>query len=123
VTRRAVEEILFEMKNLRDGGVTDDELTMVKNYIVGSFPLSLETPQQMAGRLASIPLFELGADYYDTYIETVRSLTKEDINRAAATYLKPETVLLTVSGNTDVLPTELAGLGEITLYDNNFRKA
>lgn len=123
VTRRAVEEILFEMKNLRDGGVTDDELTMVKNYIVGSFPLSLETPQQVAGRLAAIPLFALGADYYDTYIETVRSLTKEDINRAAAAYLKPDNVLLTVSGNTDVLPTELAGLGEITLYDNNFRKA
>lgn len=123
VTRRAVEEILFEMKKLRDEGVTDDELVMVKNYIVGSFPLSLETPQQMAGRLASIPLFGLSADYYDKYIDAVRSLTKEDINRAAVTYLKPDAILLAVSGNTDVLPTELAGLGEITLYDNNFRKA
>ncbi len=123
VTRRAVEEILYEMKMLRTEGVTEDELVMVKNYIVGSFPLSLETPQQMAGRLASIPLFGLGADYYDTYIETVRSLTKEDINRAADMYLKPDVVLLSVSGNTEVLPDELAGLGEITLYDHNFSKA
>jgi zinc protease len=120
VTRRAVEEILFEMKKLREGGVTDDELTMVKNYIVGSFPLSLETPQQMLGRLATLPLFELSGDYYDHYIESVRSLTKESINNAAAEYLKPESVLIAISGNTDVLKNDLTGLGDITLYDTNF---
>lgn len=120
VTRRAVEEILFEMKRLQEDGITDDELTMVKNYIVGSFPLSLETPQQMLGRLATLPLFELSSDYYDRYMESVRSLTKEGINEAAKDYLQPQSALIAISGNTDELTNSFSDMGNLTQYNTNF---
>ncbi len=54
VTTRAVEEILSEITRLTVEQVPEEELRMVKNYMIGNFPLQIETPQQVAGRVATL---------------------------------------------------------------------
>ncbi len=122
VTRRAVDEIITEMKRLQDEPILDSELQTVKNYLIGSFPLSIETPQQIAGRLANIRLYNFPDDHYDRYLKRVAELSVDDIHTAAKKYLKPDAVTIAISGDTDVLMKQLDTLGGIELYNTDFER-
>ncbi len=113
VTSAAIREIGIELERIRTEAVTDEELSMVKQYIIGSFPLSIETPQQVASRVASIVLFALGADYYDVFREAVATLTADDLLRVANTHLHPSKLSIAISGDAKALETELGVFGEL----------
>jgi zinc protease len=123
VTARAVEEIINELTLIRKEPVSADELSMVKNYIIGSFPLSIETPQQVAGRISTLALYGLDANYYDTFRDTVAALSREDLLRTAETYIHPDTVTIAASGDSKVLANDMKSFGDVEVYDHNFVKA
>ncbi len=120
VTAKATEEILNEIKKIRSEAVSDDELSMVKNYIIGSFPLSIETPQQVAGRLALIPMYGAPSNYYDTFRAEIAAVTKDDLLEMAETHLHPEAVTIVASGNAEVLKNEMGMFGDVQVFDQNF---
>lgn len=117
VTVRAIEEIVNELTRMARDPITDDELAMVKNYMIGSFPLQLETPQQVAGRVAMIELYGLDGDYFDTYRDKLAALTKDDLFAAAKKYIRPEDLVLVASGNVPALKDGMQQFGPVTLYD------
>ena len=123
VTARAVEEIIHELGAIRKEPVTGDELSMVKNYIIGSFPLSIETPQQVASRIATLALYGLEPNYYDTFRDTVAALTQEDLLRTAETYIHPDSVTIAVSGDSKALANDMKAFGDVETYDHNFVQA
>jgi zinc protease len=122
VTARAAEEIINELTLIRKEPVGADELFMVKNYIIGSFPLSIETPQQVAGRIATLALYGLDTDYYDTFRDAVAALTKEDLLRTAETYIHPDTVTISASGDAKALENDMMAFGDVEIFDQNFVK-
>jgi zinc protease len=117
VTARAVEEILSEMRRITVEPISAEELEMVKNYVIGSFPLQIETPQQVAARVAAIILYGLPRNYYDTYREIVANLTCEELFAAAKKYLHPNDVTIVVSGNVDAIRSGMEELGPLSVYD------
>ncbi|MEP7234558.1 MAG: pitrilysin family protein [Ignavibacteriota bacterium] len=122
VTARAIEEIINELRLIGKTPVSNEELSMVKNYIIGSFPLSIETPQQVASRIATLALYGLAPDYYDTFRDTVAALTAEDLLRAAETYIHPDSVTIAASGDAKVLANDLRSFGDVEVYDHDFVK-
>ena len=93
--------VLEEMKGLRDGGVTDEELETAKRSFVDTLPRRFATPSQAAdaladeeftGRYASDPL------YWATYQGKVEKVTKADVARVARRLLKPESATILVVG-------------------------
>jgi len=117
VTLRAVEEILSELRRITVEMITEEELEMVKNYVIGSFPLQIETPQQIASRMATLILYGLPRNYYDTYRERVAALTREELLRVAREYLHPDDALVVVSGNVDAIRSGLEEIGPVSIYD------
>ncbi len=113
ITGDTVREILIEMNKLRDICPEPDELQSVKNYISGNFPLQLETPNAVATKAINLKLYGLKKDYYNKYIQTVNSLTAEDIMETARKYLHPDNLVISVSGDTEKIPQQLSGYGEI----------
>jgi zinc protease len=122
VTARAVEEIINELTLIRKEPVSADELSMVKNYIIGSFPLSIETPQQVAGRVATLALYGLERDYYDKFRDAVAALSAEDLLRTAQTYIHPDSVTISASGDSKALEGDMKAFGDIEILDQNFQK-
>ncbi|MDP4229864.1 MAG: pitrilysin family protein [Bacteroidota bacterium] len=122
VTARAVEEIINELTLIRKEPVSTDELSMVKNYIIGSFPLSIETPQQVAGRIATLALYGLESNYYDKFRDTVAALTQEDLLRVAETYIHPDSVTISASGDANALKKDMVAFGNVEVFDHNFEK-
>lgn len=119
VTSQSVAEILFELRRIIEDEISEEELTLVKNYVIGSFPLQLETPQQVASRVATIVVYDLPRDYYDTFRAKVAALTSADLLAAARKYLHPDRVTIVVSGDLAALKSTMAGFGDMVVYDTD----
>ncbi|MDP4198965.1 MAG: pitrilysin family protein [Bacteroidota bacterium] len=117
VTVRSAEEIVSELTRITSDFVTEEELRMVKNYMIGNFPLQLETPQQIASRIAMIVLYGLDRDYYDTYRDKLATLTVEDLYRVSREYLNPSDLVIVASGNVQAIEAGMAEFGEIEIFD------
>lgn len=117
VTVRAIEEILSELTRISADFVTEEELRMVKNYMIGNFPLQLETPQQIASRIAMIALYGLDKNYYDTYRDKLAALTVEDLYRVAVEYINPSDLVIVASGNVQAIESGMAEVGPIQIFD------
>lgn len=92
----AIRIALDQIRRIQNRGVSEEELEAAKDYLIGSFPLRLDTNRRVAGFLAQVEYFGLGLDYLDRYPELIRRVTREDVLRAARLYLKPEKLITVV---------------------------
>lgn len=95
---KAVDLIRAEIAGFVREGVTQDELEDVQQQSVGSLPLSLESNAGVAGALVSIERYDLGLDYLWRYPDLIRSITADDVLRAAQVYLDPQRLGIAVAG-------------------------
>lgn len=111
VCEAALNEMLSEIRRIREAPVTPDELSLATSYLAGVFPLRFETTAAIAGALASQVIFELGDDYFDTYRERVAAVTADQVLAAARTHLRPDELQIVVVGDPAALAAPLAALG------------
>ncbi|WP_316849386.1 M16 family metallopeptidase [Pedobacter agri] len=86
----ALIEIYKEIELLKTELVGEQELTLVKNYMLGSMLGSLENIFSHADKFKNLHFFGLDYDYYDRYINKVKSITAEEIRDLAKKYLTTE---------------------------------
>ncbi len=87
VCTSAVNEIEKEVKRLQTELVTEEELALVKNYMLGSFLGDLENAFSHADKFKNIYFSGLDYDYYDQYIQTVKTITSQKLLELAKFYL------------------------------------
>jgi len=87
VCTKALEEIEKEISLLKSEEVSDEELGLVRNYMLGSMLGSLENAFSHADKFKNIYYSGLGYNYYDNYIQTVKSITAAEIRLLANKYL------------------------------------
>jgi zinc protease len=87
----AVRLVREEMARLGREPVPPAELDRAKSYLIGSFPLRLDTSGKLAGFLGAVEESGLGLDYPDRYKERIARVTAADLQRVAAKYLDPAT--------------------------------
>jgi zinc protease len=95
----AISSVREELAKIRDAGVTEVELAEAKSYLIGSFPLRLETTGKLAKLLSAVGFHELGLAYFNDYPKYIEKVTQEDVLKAARTYLNPDQMSLVVVGN------------------------
>jgi zinc protease len=98
-TNQAISGVLAEIKAIREAPVTDRELSEAKSFLMGSFPLRLESTAKLAHVLAQVEYFGLGFEYFTQYPKWIERVTKEDVQRVARQYLDPTRYALVVVGN------------------------
>jgi zinc protease len=119
VTDSAIIQILYEMERLKNETPGEEELDMVKNYMTGTFALSLENPSTVARFAINIDRYNLPSDYYSSYLKNLEKISRSDVQSAAMKYLKPDSCYIVVAGNRKEIETELSQLAEIHLFDMN----
>lgn len=82
---------------LRDGP-TEAELAQAKNYLVGSFPLRLDSNRKILDHLAVICFYRLPLDWLDNYASRVEAVTREDILRVFRSRIRPEAMHTVIVG-------------------------
>ncbi|MCX7878534.1 MAG: insulinase family protein [Ignavibacteria bacterium] len=121
VTDTSVSLIISELKRIREEKVSEDELSKVKNYLSGIFPLGLETANSVASRVIGLKLYNLPKDYYNKYISEIMSVTAEDVLETARKYIKPDNLAIVVSGEAKVLKNMLAKFGEVKVFNSDMK--
>ena len=91
----------------------------MKNFVSGNFPLQLETPNSIASKAINLKLYGLSNDYYNTYIKTVNELTKDDIKKAAETYLHPDRLVFSIAGDVDKIVNDVSEFGKPEIIEPN----
>jgi zinc protease len=86
---KAVGLIEDEMRRMRTDPVTERDLTIAKDYLIGSFPLRLDTSSKVADFIVGVEELGLGLDYADRYRESIARVTAADVQRVAVKYFDP----------------------------------
>lgn len=95
----AIDEIIRQVKRMREEGISDEELEEAKSYLVGSFKRRLDTNRKVADFLAFVEFFELGLDYIERYQDYINNVTKEDVIELIRKYLVPEDFVIVIVAN------------------------
>ncbi len=98
VTNDAIREIYNEVELMRTELVDEEELEMVKNYMLGTFLKGIDGAFQLAERFKSIYLSELDYSYYERYVEKLRTISPDEILELSRKYLDPARFLELVVG-------------------------
>ncbi len=90
VADAAITEIYREMNRLRETLVDADELSLVRNHMIGSILGDLDGPFQIIGRWKTYILNNLTEAYFYQSLDTIRTITVEELRELAIKYLVPE---------------------------------
>ncbi len=118
VTDSAIVQMLYELEQMKNGNVSEEELELAKNSIAGRFSRSLEQPQTVANFATNLARYNLPEDYYNTYIQKVQAVTVDDVQAMANKYLKTENAYITVVGKASEVEAKLTQFGELKYLDN-----
>jgi zinc protease len=104
-TDSAMIEIIKELKNYVQNGITEEELTFMKSAIGQRDALRYETGFQKAGFIGNILEYDLPADYVAQQNKIVAGITKAEIDALAKKWLDPEKMnILVVGDKAKILP-------------------
>lgn len=98
VTDSAAVELLMELDKMKNSFVTDQELNSAKAKYTGNFVLSLENPSTIAGFARNIITQKLPEDYYNSFLENINNVTKEDVQKAANNYFLTNNTRVFITG-------------------------
>ncbi len=120
VTDSSVVEFIYEMNRMMTEEVSEDDLQLAKNSATGSFARSLESPQTIARFAKNIVKYNLPADYYETYLEKLESVTVADVKACAEKFIRADKANIVIVGNKDEVAEKLVRFdadGKIDYYD------
>ncbi len=117
VTEGAMKEFMYELNRMRNEPVGAEELENAKRAIVGSFALSLEQPGALLQNIITQKLYNLPADYWDTYPQKVAAITAADVQNVAKKYLDLGHLQVVAVGDAAKAREVLSKYGKVEMYD------
>lgn len=90
VCEATISETFKEMERLRNEQVSEDELHLVRNYMMGSLLGLIDGPFQIISRWKNYILNGLDENYFNNYVLTIKNIQAEELQQLANKYLQPE---------------------------------
>jgi predicted Zn-dependent peptidase len=110
-TGEALRLMMQEFVRLQTQRVPERELVDAQAYLAGSFPLTIESPNDIASQVINYVLYDLPLEDIPTYTKRVTSITPDDIQRVAKAYLRPDNLSVVLVGNAKAFVPQLRTLG------------
>ncbi|MEJ8817299.1 M16 family metallopeptidase [Lacibacter sp. H407] len=90
VSEATITEIYNEMKDLREELVDEEELQLVKNYLIGTILGDLDGPFHIIGRWKNLILNGLDEQYFYKSVNIIKTISAKELQELANKYLHPE---------------------------------
>ena len=110
-TGEALRVIVDEFFRLQRERVRAPELDAAKAYLAGSFPLSIETPEDIAAKVLTALFYELPLVELETFPDRVNAVTPDDIQRVTRAHLRPDRLSIVLVGHAPSIIGELERVG------------
>ena len=110
-TGEALRLMVDEISKLQRERVSVRELSDAQAYLAGSFPLTIETPNDIATQVLNVVFYELPVEEIGTFRERVQRVTPDDIQRVARAYVRPDRLSIVLVGNASEFVPQLERVG------------
>jgi zinc protease len=117
VTDSALRELLHQIERIRTEAIPEAELSAAKGTLVGRYPLTIETADQVAGAVAEARLYGLPSDFVQTYRVKLGAVTGPEVQAAARTTIHPDRLAIVVVGDGTKLYERIKDIAPTTLVD------
>jgi zinc protease len=114
-TAEVVDVTLEETARFCEGGPSPDELERLQSYLCGLFPLSLETHDQLAEKLADLALFDLPDEEVSHFRERIRAVTPEACREVGRRYFPLDGRVVVAVGPARRIARSLERFGPVTV--------
>lgn len=108
---RAIGAILSQIENLKQNGVSEEDLLKAKNNFIADYIYHKETIESHANDMAQSQILTGSPDFFKQYIENIKFVKIEDIKQAALKYLNAQNMTVTVLSKSGSALKREAGLG------------
>ncbi len=98
IAEKAMVEIFNEMDKLRNELIPQDELEKVRTYMLGKFLKNLDGPFELSDRFWGIHQFKLDYHYYQKYIDTIKTISADELQVLARKYFVKEKMVRLIAG-------------------------
>jgi zinc protease len=115
VTDSALREMLTQLRRMGTEPVPATELEGAKGALVGSFPLTVQTANQVAGAVARVKLLGLPADYLKTYRKRLAAQTAARVQAVSRSMIRPNASLIVVVGDGAAIYPKLKAIAPIRI--------
>ena len=95
---QALQTLQSEVEKFKANGTTEEKFQQAREFVIGVFPIQLETNAGVGRTLLSAEFYGLGMDYLKNYAGIYRKVTLSEVNAAARKYLHPEAATLVIAG-------------------------
>ncbi|RBL93455.1 insulinase family protein [Chitinophaga flava] len=89
VCEATIEEVYKELQTLQNEIIPQEELDLVRNYMVGSILGDLDGTFQVIQRWKNLILNDLDENYFYNNIKTIKTITAEELQQLAKQYFSP----------------------------------
>ena len=117
VTDSALAEMLHQLDRIRNEVPADSEIAAAKNYLVGNFPLTIETPEEIANAVAAARLRGLPDDYVPRFRDRLAAVTNAQLAAADKRFLTTDKMVIVVVGDGTKILDGLKKLGTVRIVD------
>jgi zinc protease len=103
---QSIDLIRAEWRRMRDDGPSEAELDDAKSYLIGSFPLGLDSSEKIAALLVEMQSERLPIDFLERRAALFSAVTHDEARRVARNLFDPDRLSFVVVGDpTDLTPT------------------
>ncbi len=117
VTRKAVDEIFYEINKLKYG-LNVEEFESVKSYHIKKYPLDYETISSLANRISFKLQLNLPDDYFASYINKIKDTTLGEVNSIADQFIDETKCVAVLVGSKEIITEQFADKNLIELNYN-----
>jgi len=110
-TGEALRLTIDEFSRLVREPVGERELSGAQAYLAGSFPLSIETADDIALQVLNLLFFDLDVKELETYRDRINAVTSDDIQRVARQFVKPGRLSIVLVGDASQVLPQLKAVG------------
>ena len=117
VTYASVKEILKEIEKITKEKIPSSEIEQAKSYLIGNFPLQIQTFDKLSSRVSEIKALDLGEEHWSKYYENIMLVSSERVFETARKYplLTPVVVIV---GDKNIIIDHIQEFEEVLIYDN-----
>lgn len=95
----------------RANGVTEEELEVAKNTLIGNFPRSLETADNLAYNLLILRLYGISDSYLTSYYQNLARVNINQVNEAIKKHIRPEKFQIVLFSNSNKTMSQASDIG------------
>ncbi|NOR14651.1 MAG: peptidase M16, partial [Candidatus Aminicenantes bacterium] len=116
VVYASVQEAFKEINNITGLRLPARELEQAKSTLIGNFPLSLETYEDLSSRISEIEALNLGEQHWTKYYDNIMFIDSQAVYESARRHsLQP--LIIVIVGNSSVLE-HLREFEDVEVYDH-----